>query len=29
MAEGETLDLQVDLVSRSHFKVMGMMLCNK
>jgi hypothetical protein len=29
VAKGETLDLQVDLVSGSHFKIMGMMLCNK
>ena len=29
VAKGETLDLQVDLLSGSHFKVMGMMLCNK
>jgi len=29
VAKGETLDIQVDLVAGSHFKIMGMMLCNK
>lgn len=29
VAKGETLDIEVDLVGGSHFKIMGMMLCNK
>jgi len=29
VAKGETLDIQVDLISGSHFKIMGMFLCNK
>ena len=27
--KGETLNIKIDLISGSHFKIMGMMLCNK
>ena len=27
--KGESLNIDVDLISGSHFKIMGMMLCNK